>query len=66
VKVELIYVDNALSDSPRALVAVYSRPVTIFYGTAHENTTFSYGPIELSVLKIKTVVSSCATTGTEP
>jgi hypothetical protein len=53
VKVELIYVDNALSGNPRALVAVYSKPVTIFYGTAHENTTFSYGPIELSLLEIK-------------
>ncbi|WP_297506215.1 hypothetical protein [Thermococcus sp.] len=53
IKVSLIYIENPLSNSPRALVAVYSKPATVFYGVAHENTTFSYGPLQLSVLEIK-------------
>ncbi|WP_297497252.1 hypothetical protein [Thermococcus sp.] len=53
VKVSLIYIENPLSNNPRALVAVYSKPATVFYGVVHENTTFSYGPLQLSVLEIK-------------
>ena len=50
IRVDLVYIENAGSKNPLALVSVYSRPATVFYGTAHTNTTFTYGPVQLSVL----------------
>lgn len=50
IRVDLVYIKNANSKNPLALISIYSRPATVFYGTAHANTTFTYGPIQLSVL----------------
>ncbi|WP_297070710.1 COG1361 S-layer family protein [Thermococcus sp.] len=50
VRIDLVYIKNPSSSSPRALISIYSRPATVFYGTAHTNTTFIYGPVQLSVL----------------
>ncbi len=50
VRVDLDYVSDADSKNPRALISVYSKPATVFYGTAHANSTFIYGPLQLSVL----------------
>ncbi len=50
IRVDLVYIKNANSKNPLALISIYSHPATVFYGTAHANTTFTYGPIQLSVL----------------
>ena len=50
IRVDLVYIKNANSKNPLALISIYSPPATVFYGTAHANTTFTYGPIQLSVL----------------
>lgn len=51
VKVYLNYVKNPTSN-PSALVAVFSKPTTVFYGTTKANSTFSYGPVQLSLINV--------------
>ncbi|NJE54228.1 COG1361 S-layer family protein [Thermococcus sp. 21S9] len=51
VKVYLNYVKNP-TDNPSALVAVFSKPTTVFYGTTKANSTFSYGPVQLSLINV--------------
>ncbi|WP_297072645.1 hypothetical protein [Thermococcus sp.] len=53
INVSLVYIKNPLSDNPQALVEVYSKPTTVFYGVAHPGMNFTYGPLQLSVLDIK-------------
>jgi len=52
-RIDLDYVAGADSKNPRALVSIYSKPATVFYGTAHSNSTFVYGPLQLAVLGFK-------------
>jgi len=52
VKVYLGYVENAMSGNPSAFVIVFSKPTTVFYGTTRANSTFSYGPVQLSLINV--------------
>ncbi len=54
VKINLNYVSSgAMFKNPRAFVSIYSKPTTVFYGMTHVNSTFTYGPLQLSVLGFK-------------
>jgi len=50
-KVKLLYVENS-SAGPEAFLAIYSAPVSVFYGEIHANTTITHGRTLLSVLNV--------------
>ena len=52
VKVYLSYVKDATTRHPYALISVFSKPTTVFYGTTRANSTFSYGPVQLSLINV--------------
>ncbi|GAB6136721.1 COG1361 S-layer family protein [Thermococcus prieurii] len=49
IKITLVYLKQP-AKTRVAYVAIYSRPTTVFSGTTGYNSTFSYGPVSLSVL----------------
>lgn len=50
VRIELIY--TTIETVPRAVIRIYSKPVTVYYGKAYERNVFRYGPISFSIVEI--------------
>ncbi|MCD6559535.1 MAG: hypothetical protein J7K57_06650 [Palaeococcus sp.] len=50
VRVELIY--TTIETVPRAVIRIYSKPVTVYYGKAYERNVFRYGPISFTIVEI--------------